>query len=198
MTKKQVQLVLKTADIPILDANGNVQPKYDADGTPSYRLQAYDNSKYYINLFQSNYKFKSINMRALLDPIWEEGAEYILELKSLTFGLPCDGLTYGAENENERVFNIYIKGLPLLESSSSSSSSMNKALLATVRVAGYGTIVQYIFNSNRLSFTLNNAMSNQLVELEFAYRDIETDELLPRDNSVCYPNAQYVFTIYKS
>jgi hypothetical protein len=136
-------------------------------------------------------------MRTLLSPIWEEGGEYILELKSLTFGLAYDGATYGAENENERVFNIYLTGLPLLESTSSSSSSMNKALLATVRVPGGATINQYIYNSNALSFTLNNAISNQLIELEFAYRDIETDDLLPRDTSIIYPNAQYVFSIYR-
>jgi hypothetical protein len=58
MTKKQVQLVLKTADIPSLDGFGNNRVKYDSNGYPTARYFVTDDSRYYINLYQSNYKFK--------------------------------------------------------------------------------------------------------------------------------------------
>lgn len=197
---KKSQFVLRTADIPNLDNLGVKKPVYtDAGGgvlLPTRRTIAFENALYSINIYQSQMTFKQINMREILKNIFENGGNYILKLNAISFGLGYNS-SYGATNENDRIFNVWIYGLPFV-SSFSYGSTLNRALLCTVRIPNGSTLNTYTFNTHEVLFQLNKDNLVEMRNITIEYRDVESNTLEPTNTAnVVYPNATFNFSIYK-
>ena len=142
--------------------------------------------------------FNNINLRAMLGDIYEINGIYNLKLESITFGLNSTLNNYTVV-ENNKAFNIFLSGLPFMNSYSSNLQLMNEALLTSVRVPNGAQ--QYIFNysNNETTFSLRKSIGIETVNINIEYRDLllNLNEPIGGLNSTSYPHVQFIFSIYQ-
>jgi hypothetical protein len=190
MSRERVQLILRSASISNLGYTNNAPVERTAD---------FDDARGYISQRQSRMIWKNINLRALLQPIWRQGAKYILKLESVTFGLSSN-LGIFTSVENDKAFNVFLSGFPFLKSYDSSQRTNNEALLCTVRVPHGGQCHVFTYaNSNELTFTLTDHTSVEMADIQIQFRDLLANTNEPSTTmTVGYPHSQYVFSVYRA
>lgn len=192
MTKPKVQLVLRSADIDtrIRKYTNNAPTEPTTDYTDNITGN-------YINRWRTQMIFNNINIKSILGSLYAKPARYMLKLESITFHLTSN-LGLFTTLEQERCWNIFLKGLPFIKSWNN-GSSMNEVLLASVRVPSGGMVYTFTFNnSNEYTFEILEAQYNDIVQIEIQLRDQLTNTIEPNTTyTVAVPNSQYVFSIYK-
>ena len=188
---KKVQLILRSADISFLGYATS------SPFAPIERTTDYTGSNGSINRWQSNMTWNNINLRSLLGDLFDPNGTYNLKLESVTFSLSSN-LSIFTTSENNRAFNIFLSGLPFLNSYSS-SGLQNEALICSCRVPSGAQ--NYIFNytNNEVTFTLQNINGINNVNLNIQFRDLllNSTEPIGASNTHSYPNLQLVFSIYR-
>lgn len=192
MTRKKVQLVLRTTDISNL-GYGGVAPF-----APVERTQDFTGATGSINRWQSSMTWPNINLRSLLGNLYEEGASYNLKLESVTFSLTSN-LSIYTTAENNRAFNIFVSGFPFLNSYSASGNLRNEGLICSCRVPSGAQHYMFNYNNNELTFDLAKMNGLNNIDISIQYRDLllNSTEPIGALNTHAYPNAQFVFSIYK-
>lgn len=192
MTSPKVQLVLRSADInpTIRNYSNNAPIEPTADYTDPTTGD-------YINRYRTRMIFNNINLRSILGSLYARPAKYMLKLESITFHLTSN-LGLFTTLEQERCFNIFLKGFPFLKNWSN-GSVMNEVLLASVRVPSGGMAYTFTFNnSNEYTFEILEGRYNDIEQIEIQLRDQLTNTIEPNTTyTVAIPNSQYVFSIYK-
>jgi hypothetical protein len=194
----QTQLVLRTADIPSYENNGTTLRATYTNNFPTYRINAFSNEQYEINVNQTKMKFKNINLRSILGSEYDDDQVYCLQLVSITFGLTSNGSTYSA-NEQDRTFNVVItSGFPFLHQYATNQETTDTSI-ATLRVPNGTSSNIYSFINKRFFFKTNKNYSFSNIQIGIEYRDIESNVLQPSSGVIAtnYPNATFVFSIYK-
>jgi hypothetical protein len=190
---KKVQLILRSADISNLGYSGTTP------FAPVERTADFTGTTGSINRWQSNMTWNNINLRSVLGNLYEDGASYNLKLENITYSLTSNLSTYTAV-ENNRGWNIFISGLPFMNSYSSGGNLQNEGLLASVRVPSGAQHYMFNYNNNELTFDLARLNNQNNVNITVTYRDLLLNTAEPiggGTNSVSYPNVQFVFSIYK-
>lgn len=190
MTRKKVQLVLRSADISNLNYQGN--------NAPVERTQDFNGSTGYINRWQTSMRWNNVNLRSLLGDLYENGGKYNIKLESVCFGLTSN-LTIFTTTQNDKTFNIFMDGLPFVKSYSSNLQLNNEILLCPVYVPHGFTSQIFTYNNNEFTFQLNQNYGVENVDIGINYRDLLTNKNEPSVNlSVALPHVQFVFSIYKA
>ncbi len=191
MTKQKVQLILRSADIENLGYQ-------TSPFAPVERTAEATTATGYINRFQSKMTWFNINMRSLLGNLYKEGGKYNLKLESVCFSLTSN-LSIYTTAENNRAFNIFMSGLPFMNSYSAKNNLQNEALISVVRVPNGAQHYIYNYSNNELTFDLQNLNGQNNCNITIEYRDLllGTNEPIGATNSIAYPNAQFVFSIYE-
>ena len=187
--KKKVQLVLRSSDISNLG--------YSAGGIPIEPIGDVTNTRGFINRWHTSYNF-NLSLKSLLGELYnKKGANYILKLENITFGLNSSLSTYSLF-ENNRSFNVYIgfNGGVNLSSYSSNLSVMNyEALLASIRLPNNAQSYNFQYNNNELSFSIDPG--SDLINLSINYKDFLLNSIEPsHTNSTAIAHAQFIFSIY--
>jgi hypothetical protein len=195
----QVQLVIRSTDIPNLNTDGTVRPKYTGN-LPTQRINAYDNgTTYRINLNQTSMLFRNLTLYSILSPNYKEGEIYCIELRSLTFGLCSNGSTF-SNNEQDRTFSVVLSGLPFLQQNSNGVTSA-ECIIAHVRVPSGATTNVFTYYNRKFYFKSDYTLLTRF-SLGIEYRDIESPNTVqPSSGSTLttnYPNITAVFSIYKA
>ena len=194
MSKKKVQLILRSSDISFLGYATS------SPFAPVERNSDYTGSNGSINRWQSNMTWNNINLRSVLGDLYDPNGTYNLKLESICFSLTSN-LSIFTTSENNRAFNIFLSGLPFLNSYS--TGLQNEALLSCVRIPSGAQ--HYIFNfvNNEVSFTLQNINGINNVNLNIQFKDLllNSNEPISGGNTVgnthSYAHSQYVFSIYR-
>jgi hypothetical protein len=189
-TKSKVQFILRSADIyPNITYVNNLPPEPTIDYTDSTTLN-------FINRWQTKMIFKNINLRTILGKSFKYGKTYNLKINAITF---CINSNLGNFTlvENDRTFNIFLKGLPFIQTFSTKSGTINEGLIATVRIPSGAQSYTFSFsNPNILSFTLTEGIGVERTDITIEYRDLLTGLNEPSTNlTTALPHAQFVFTI---
>lgn len=194
MPNPKVQFVLRSADINPNTKTYGVAPNQNNPVEPT---ADYEDAKGFINRFRTRMIFKDINLRAVLNDIYEKNSKYMIKLESINFHLSSN-LSIFTNIEQERCWNIFMKGLPFVKSWNN-GKVMNEVLLASVRVPNGGQSYTFYFhNSNEFTFEVLENQYNNFLNIEIQLRDQLTDTLEPNNTyTVAVPNSQYVFSIYK-
>lgn len=191
-SKKKVQLLLRSSDISFL-GYGAVAPF-----APTERTSDFTGTTGSINRWQSNMIWNNINLRSLLGDIYDPNGTYNLKLESVTFSLTSN-LSIYTTAENNRAFNIFLSGIPFLNSYSSSSNLQNEALLCSARVPSGAQHYIFNYNNNEFSFKLQNGNGINNININIQFRDLllNSTEPIGALNTHAYPHSQYIFSIYK-
>jgi hypothetical protein len=192
--KERVQLVLKSCDINQLNPT-NKGYQTIASSQPFERANDYIGTNGSINLRQSSMTWNNINLRSILGELYENNCDYTLELVNITFFLTSNLNTY-SNNESDRTFNVYMGGLPNMQSYSSLGATQD-FLLTSMRLPTGIFCNSYNYNNNQYSFKTN---TNQTVDLTITLRNLLNNAIQPVSNSIncAYPYGQYTFNIFKS
>ncbi len=185
----RTQLILKGCDI------SNLGYQSAANIQPVERTVDYNAKNGFINRRQSQMTWKDINLRDILGELYNTNTDYVLELTSITFFVTSN-LSFYSSNESDRSFNIFMSGLPNMQSYSSQGINQ-EALLCSLRLPSGSYCNTFNFSNNFISFRINN---NQFCDLTISYKDLLTNALEPSSNgtTVDYPYAQFVFNIIKT
>ena len=188
---KKVQLVLRSSDINSLGYNPN------SPFNPIERTADFSGQTGSINRWQSRMTWNNINLRSLLGNLYKEGGTYNLKLESVVFSLTSN-LTIYTSVENNRAFNIFISGLPFLNSYSASGNLQNEGLLCAVRVPSGAQHYLFNYNNNELTFDLQRINNINNVNITIEYRDLllNLNEPIGGLNTHAFPNVQFVFSVY--
>jgi hypothetical protein len=192
MFSPRVQLVLRSADInPAIRAYNNNAP---TEPTGDYTDPQTNN---FINRRRTRMVFNNISLRSVLGSLYENPARYNLKLESITFHLTSN-LGLFTTLEQERCWNIYLKGFPFLRAWNN-GAVVNEILLASVRVPTGALSYTFTFsNSNEYTFEILSNEFDNYMPIEIQIRDQLTNTVEPNTNyAVSIPNSQYVFSIYK-
>lgn len=186
------QLILRSADIPSYDNNGNLLPKYANDNYPSERINTYEDGNYSINVSQSYMTFKNVNLnlRSLLMNSQKANKYYKMRVNSITFGLTSGGQVLTSD-ERDRTFNIQIEGLNFMSSQQNGSYYSNKCIIASIRIASGGVISYFSYVNRDFSFMISETETNYKPNISIVYTDLETGQIKPSGTLNCpYPNIQ--------
>lgn len=190
MSKSKVQLILRSADIYQNIAYVNNLPP---EPTTDYTNPTTGN---YINRWQTQMKFKNINLRTILGKTFKYGKTYNLKINAITF---CVNSNLGnfTTVENDRTFNIFMKGLPFIQTYSTKKGTVQEGLIGTVRIPSGAQSYTFTFtNPNILSFRLTESNGVETPHITIEYRDLLTDLNEPSVNlTTAIPHAQFVFSI---
>lgn len=189
---KKTQLILRSTDISSLGYNAA------APNAPVERGADTTTTTGFINRWQSNMTWYNVNLRSVLGGLYKEGGKYNLKLESICFSLTSNLTTYTAI-ENNRAFNVFISGFPFMSSYSVSGGLRNESLLSTVRVPSGAQHYMFNYSNNELTFDLAKLNGINNVDITIQYRDLllNSTEPIGGTNTVAYPNAQFVFSIYQ-
>lgn len=192
MTRKKVQLILRSNDISNLGYSGT------SPFAPVERTQDFTGTTGSINRWQSQMTWNNINLRSLLGSLYEDGASYNLKLENVTYSLTSN-LSVFTTAENNRAFNVFISGLPFMSSYSASNNLQNEGLLCAVRVPSGAQHYMFNYNNNELTFDLAKMNNQNNINITITYRDLLLNSAEPvgATNTVAFPNVQFVFSIYK-
>lgn len=191
---KKVQLILRSADISNLGYSGT------SPYAPIERTTDFTGSNGSINRWQSNMTWNNINLRSVLGNLYKPDGVYNLKLESICFGLTSTLSTFTVV-ENNRAFNIFMSGLPFMNSYSASGNLQNEGLLCAVRVPSGSQHYLFNYSNNELTFTLQRLNGINNVNINISYRDLLLNSTEPiggtaNGNSIAYPHVQFVFSIY--
>lgn len=192
MTKQKVQLILRSTDISNLGYSGT------SPFAPVERTADFSGSTGSINRWQSDMTWNNINLRSALGSLYKEGGKYNLKLESITFSLTSN-LSVFTSAENNRAFNIFISGLPFMNSYNSNRNLVNEGLLSSVRVPSGAQHYIFNYNNNELTFDLArfNGLNNVDINIQFRDLLLNSTEPIGANNTVAFPNSQFVFSIYE-
>lgn len=184
---KTAQLILKVSDISNLGYNGTFS-------NPIERTVDFTGINGYVNRRQSQFIWRNINLRDILGDLYESNCNYKLELVNISFFVTSTLGTFST-NETDRVFNVYMSGLP--NQKSYSSLGLNQeALLTTCRVPTGAFSNLFNYNNNFISF---KTTSNQFCDLTITFRNLLNNNVQPQSTGVTldYPYSQFTFNITK-
>ena len=144
------------------------------------------------DLYYTNMTWNNINLRSLLGEMYDKYDKFNLVPVVFTTG---QGTTSFGTNEDDRIFQIYISGLPFTNNvyDTNLKSNTNLAICNTMKFVRSQTVT--INGGVALTFTKNQ----ELVNINIFYKRVSPSGTPPNYNVVStagFPHVSFLFKIY--